>query len=531
MVFRSSVALFALAFGACACASAAPGDDWPCWGGGPGRNMVSAQRGLVGTFGAGLDGNSGGINVAALRNIRWVAALGGQTYTSPVVAGGKVYIGTSDRGWGGALLCLEERTGRLLWRLRVPKSRHRFSGSNFDDFAAGLCSTPTVEGGRVYLVTNRAEVLCLDANGLADGNQRPFLDEQGCLADPNAEAGAPHRAGEADILWRRDMTTLPCAPHDAAAGSVLVHAGVLYAATGNGIHRRVNAPVPMPDAPSLVAIDQATGAVLAEDGEKIGRRMFHGQWSSPSLGVAGGRTLIFYGGGDGVCYAFEAMKRHGRDAGDAGDKREVAKLKKVWQFDCNGAELRQPGGADADYWDGDASRRGPRDAYVGPSEIIGTPVFSGGRVYATVGRDPVHGPSAGVLQCIDASLSGDITAKGAAWTYRGISRSMSTVAVAGGLVYAADIAGDVHCIDAGSGKAVWVHRTKEPIWGSPMVADGRVYVGTQERHLWALAAGRKLQVLSCTRLDRPISSTPVAANGTLYVASHRRLWAVGREDP
>ena len=75
--------------------------------------------------------------------------------------------------------------------------------------------------------------------------------------------------------------------------------------------------MPLPDAPSLIALDARTGRLLACDGERIGRplgkgparRLFHGQWSSPTLGRVDGRDLIIYGGGDGVCYAFEPADR------------------------------------------------------------------------------------------------------------------------------------------------------------------------------------------------------------------------------
>ena len=46
---------------------------------------------------------------------------------------------------------------------------------------------------------------------------------------------------------------------------------------------------------------------MAEDDEKIGTRLFKGQWSSPSLCRVGDKTLIIYGGGDGLCYAFEPV--------------------------------------------------------------------------------------------------------------------------------------------------------------------------------------------------------------------------------
>ncbi len=98
--------------------SLAQGSDQLQWGQAWSRNMVSAERNLPEAF----DPRTG-------RNIKWVANLGTETHSTPVVARGRVYIGTNNgeprdprhQGDRGVLLCLDERDGRLLWQLVVPK--------------------------------------------------------------------------------------------------------------------------------------------------------------------------------------------------------------------------------------------------------------------------------------------------------------------------------------------------------------------------------------------------------------------------
>ena len=79
---------------------------------------------------------------------------------------------------------------------------------------------------------------------------------------------------------------------------------------------------------------------------------------------------------------------------------------------------------------------------------------------------------------------------GLVWSYDEIGSSVSTVAIADGLVYAAGFDGRLHCLDAETGKCYWVHEAGGPIWGSPLVADGKVYLGTGKSTLWVLAAGQ-----------------------------------------
>jgi outer membrane protein assembly factor BamB len=58
-----------------------------------------------------------------------------------------------------------------------------------------------------------------------------------------------------------------------------------------------------------------------------------------------------------------------------------------------------------------------------------------------------------------------------------------------------------------------------------MVADGKIYLGTK-KGLLVLSAGKNAKLLANIHLGTPAYSTPVAANGVLYVTSQRYLWAV-----
>ncbi|HVS38954.1 MAG TPA: PQQ-binding-like beta-propeller repeat protein, partial [Gemmataceae bacterium] len=337
----------------------------------------------------------------------------------------------------------------------------------------------------------------------------------------------PATTGPADakVIWRYDLINeLRVSPHDSASCNVLIHGDVLYVGTSNGVdkthERMVN-----PDAPALVALDKHTGRLLATENEKICTRTFHCQWSPPSLGKVGDKTLIFFGGSDGVCYAFEAL--------DSIPDKPVH-LKKVWSYDCNPPSYKFRNGKPIHYTDGDKRKRlspNKNDGlYVGPSEIIATPVFYKDRVYVAIGEDPMHGRGRGMLHCIDATKTGDITETGRIWSYDGLDRTISSATIAGGLLYIPDIAGRIHCLDAETGKVQWVHETGEEAWGSILAADDKLYFGTK-MEFFVMAAGKEPKVLSHVHLGSTVYTTPIAANGVLYVASQQYLWAVqGRRD-
>ena len=514
--------------------------DWPQWGGGPYRNLVSRESGLPASFHPGRKKRDRmGFDPDTTKNVRWMVRLGSENYSCPVVAGGRVFIGTNDEDLdddrfqstrGGVLMCLDEKTGSLIWRLVVPRleiDRSKVS-EDFDDMNLGVCSTATVDGDRVYLVTNRCEVVCLDVAGMADGNAGPFTDEA-TFSVPEGAAAVELGARDADILWRFDMIRdLPVFPHDAANCSILVVGDHLYVGTANGVY---DGKVVLPTAASLIVLDKRSGTLLARDDGRISANVLHGQWSSPTLADVKGRTLVVFGGGDGLCHGFEALPSKaaaGQPATPGPKLLSPAILRENWSFDCNPPGYRERGGVKIDYWA--LVRGGPRtlDAdgmLVSPNEVIGSPVVMGNRVYVGIGQDPVHGPGRGALSCIAIDGKGDITNSGRVWQYTGIGRSLSTVAVADGLVYAAEYAGEVHCLDAATGRLHWVHDTREEIWSSTFVADGKVWIGTR-KSLIVLAAGLEKKVLADIKLGTPVWSIPCAANKTLFVASQKNLWAV-----
>ena len=176
----------------------------------------------------------------------------------------------------------------------------------------------------------------------------------------------------------------------------------------------------------------------------------------------GGKTLIFLGGGDGWCYAFEAVAK-------AADK--PVPLVTVWSYDANPPNYRYRDGKPIPYYAGDKRKPDSPNkndgSYLGPSQIIATPVFYRDRVYVAIGQDPSHGRGRGLLHCIDATKTGDITHSGRIWTYDGLDRTIATVAVADGLVYLVNVAGRLHCVDADTGKPYWVYDTKAEAWAAP----------------------------------------------------------------
>lgn len=487
-----------------------PADDWPLWGRDSSRNMVSPEKGIPEDFNVGeFRNNSEEVDLSTTQNIKWVAKLGSQSYGNVTVSNGKIFIGTNNevprdpkhKGDRGVMMCFDEKTGAFLWQLVVPKLE---TGRENDWEYLGICSSPSIDGDRVYVVTNRCEVVCLDVNGLSNGNDGPYKNEAVYMAEPGNPPIEPGKT-DADIIWRFDMRKkLNVFPHNITSSSVLPAGERLYVTTSNGQDLN-HSNLPSPHAPCIIALDKHSGELIGMEASGISRRVMHCNWSSPSFGEVNGRDMVFFGAGDGYCYGFDPVPAKNDD--------DTSVLKELWRFDCVPNAYKT-----AKYLDPE-----------GPSEIIATPVFYKNRVYVSIGQDPEHGDGDGHLVCIDASKNGGITGSGAVWSYKKITRSLSTASIVDDLIFVSDYAGMIHCLNADTGEAYWVHDTLSHIWGSTLVVDGKVYIGNEDGYLIVLAADKTEKVLNEIDMGAPIYSTPVVANGVLYVSTQTHLYAIGKK--
>lgn len=464
------------------------------WGEKHSRNMISSEKGLPDNF-----------NIETGENIKWIADIGSHGYATPIVAGGKVLIGANNaaqyderhEGDRGTLLCFNEKDGSLCWQLTVP----RIEGDRHNDWPmVGICSPSTVQGNRVYILTNRSEILCLDLNGQTDGNDGTFQGENWYVA-PNGEFSYAITSTDADILWSYDMRQqLGMCPHDSPHASILLDGNFLYLNTCNGVDYRHLESACL-KAPSLIVLDKKTGKLMAQDNENFAERIFHSSWSSPSMGTVNGQKLVFFAGGDGIMYAFEALSK-------TNNTDEVKKLKKVWELDC----------------DPDAPKENIHDYLknreVSPSNFMGMPVFYKNRIYVTVGGDIWWGKQEAWLKCINAETGKEI------WSSPLEKHSASTPAISKGLVYVTDCGKNLHCIDAETGESYWKHKLAKDSWSSALVADNKIYVGSRGSDFWILKESKELEVLSSAKLDSPIHSTPFVANGVLYISTMNKLYAI-----
>ncbi len=360
-----------------AAADAKVSHDWPLFGGTIQRNMVNLIEKNVPTD----------WDVKTGKNVKWVAALGSKAYGGPIIVGGKVFIGTNNarprnprdtapdpddpqKRIGvdkGIVMCFNEADGKFLWQAvhdKLPAGRVN------DWPGEGICSSPCVEGNRLWYVSNRCEVICADVNGYQKGKTQPT----------HPAYTSPTDAG---VLWRYDMMAkLGVFPHNLAVCSPLIVGNTLFVITSNGVDEE-HIKIPKPDAPSFIALNKNTGEKLWDSNlptkqllapganleylKNTGRVLMHGQWSNPVYAEVDGTAEIIFPGGDGWLRAYDPK------TGTV-----------IWEFDANPKDsIYKLGG------------QGTR------SDFVACPAVHDNRLYIGVGQDPEHDAGVGHFWCID----------------------------------------------------------------------------------------------------------------------------------
>ena len=478
--------------------------DWPMWGRTPDRNMFTPEKNPPTDW----DFDSG-------KNIKWKAHVGSKTYGNPVVVGGLVFVGSNNEAHydkniladGGNELCFRESDGKFLWQHYNAK----LAAGRVNDWPQeGLCATTLAEGDRIWYATNRCEVVCYDIEPLRSGQGQP------------------------KEVWKYDMMgQLGVFPHNMTASSAAAHGDLIYIITGNGVDD-THKNVPAPRAPSIVCFNKNTGKVVWT-ANPVGPNVLHGQWASVAIATVNGKTQVIAPLGDGWVYSFDAQ------TGDI-----------IWKFDSNLKNTIYP---------------------TTRNELIATPVIWENRMYLASGQDPEHGEGPGHLWCVDITRTGDVSLElddrpkpkvgeeliGPAGTRPGkpnpnsavvwhfqkedfnkdgkiqgkerMNRTISSVAIdpATGLMFAPDFSGFVRCFDARTGKPHWVYDMEAAIWGSPLIADGKVYVGDEDGDVTIFECADKLKEIATHNSGSPSYCSPVFANGTLYVMNREYLYAISEK--
>jgi outer membrane protein assembly factor BamB len=348
-------------------------------------------------------------------------------------------------------------------------------------------SSPIVYRGRVYLTT-----------AVTDDDRRP---------KSLRAIGVDARSGE--IVWDHEVF----APDsDAPKHSKNTHASSTPIADGDHLY---------------VHFGPLGTACLTLDGEVLWRQEgidyppVHGNGSSP---VLAGDKLIFNcdGGRDPFVVALH------RSTGEVAWKapRETSAAKKFsfstpLVLEDGGRELVvSPGSGAVIAYDAASGEEVWRVDYGQGYSVVPRPVLGEGLLYVSSGFD-----SASVF-AVRTGGRGDVTDTHVAWkASRGAPKTPSMLLVGGELYFVADN-GIATCVDARTGQQHWQERIGGNVSASPVYADGRIYITTEDGRTIVIAASREFEKLAENDLGERTLASAAISGKALFIRTASNLYCI-----
>ncbi|ANM31292.1 hypothetical protein ABI59_19505 [Acidobacteria bacterium Mor1] len=456
--------------------------DWNQWRG-PQRNGVSPESGIPGSWTPGPGGNGNVVwRQATDVNRTSETSSGARDSGSVVVVGTRTaeprvfFMHSMTARQTSRMIALDDRNGGFLWDYVTQV----YGGNGFS-----ICpnhqgaSTPYVDlaGRRIYYGTKEGRLQALDFDGNLVWRRLTQGNTPG--EDPNAFGVTIHNCGNGSPLLRD--------------GRLIFHLSAHYGEPENR--------------PKVVALNPDTGGTLWTYAPTYRRGLLHGSWSIPVDGVSSdGVPRVYFQLADGAVRGIRASTGvedwyHEDDSG----------------FDRTKSANSHPDGIGSE---GVAS---PVYNPAGPFEV------AGGAIYVSAGEDPSHPRNTpvgtGRIWKLDARTGQEI------WHYpssnNDLGNVIAAVAISGYRLYVGDTLGYLHCVDIRTGQRLWRQLLGGgEIWASATVADGKVYIGTQDGDFFILADSDTFTVLDEDNVGAAIASSVAVAGGAFYVKSDDYVWKV-----
>jgi outer membrane protein assembly factor BamB len=355
-------------------------------------------------------------------------------------------------------------------------------------------STPIIWGDRIFLNVaegSRVWLWCVDrSNGsvlwkreIADGNRQ--IRKQN-MSSPSPVTDGTHvwiMTGtgvlkafdfEGKERWTRDIQADygPFGQLYGYGSSPLLFEGSLYVQVLHGSHTA--------DPSYLLRLDKLTGKTLWRiERTSRARQESPDAYTTPTIVRDGTRAMLVVSGADVVT---------GHDPATGAE---------IWR-----AEGLNPTGD-------------------GIFRIIASPLAYDGIVYAPTRERP--------MLAVRASGSGDVTRSHVLWRFMN-GPDVPTPVTDGTYLYVVNDRGIMWCLDAKDGAPVYERQRLRPstYTGSPVLADGKIYVTNEDGLTSVVRAGPKFEVLAENDLDEYTLSSPAISGGQIFIRTDKALYAIGQ---
>lgn len=233
----------------------------------------------------------------------------------------------------------------------------------------------------------------------------------------------------------------------------------------------------------FIGFDKRNGQAVWFQGTRV--LPFDTTYSAPVFTTIDGQAAMIFGSGDGGLHAFQPQTG-----------------KKIWSYEIS-------------------PKRG----------INTTPLVMDGRVYCGHSEEnpltnPDDSPTMGALLAVDLKTGKEI------WRHNQWFVGKAAPLAVKGRLYGAENGGNLRIVDAKTGKLVTTFRLGGPMHGSPIYADGKIYIGTTNGRWWVLEpTSSGVKVLDRQRLrNGAMYGSPIVSHGRIYIPTVASMYCIGLKD-
>lgn len=290
--------------------------------------------------------------------------------------------------------------------------------------------------------------------------------------------------GEGKVLWERSLAEdfgLVTTHGGRTVSPVIEGNNVIVSGITTGWGNQARA------AHRFMAFDKATGETVWVS--TPGGRPFDTTYSPPIATVINGTRLLIAGGGDGTIHAIKAH---------TGEP--------VWKYTI--------------------SKRGLNTGVV----VKGTTAI------VSHSEENFETSDMGLMAAIDATAKGDITKDQVKWSLKGFQGGFSSPVIDGDRLYQIDNGSNLFAFDVNTGKQLWMQNLGTIQKASPVLADGKLYVGTENGKFFILKPGPdKCEIIDEDQLGiteagpEQIIASVAISHGRIYMVSDQNLYCIGKK--
>jgi outer membrane protein assembly factor BamB len=259
-------------------------------------------------------------------------------------------------------------------------------------------------------------------------------------------------------------------------GDLVIISGVTFqwGQHGRGAHR-------------FIAFDKRTGETIWVSAP--GGRPYDTTYAAPIIVNVNGTRLLIQGASDGVVYAIKPQ---------TGEP--------VWKYEI--------------------SKRGLNTGAVVYNNVA----------ILTHSEENLNSSEMGMMTAVDATAKGEIKKEQVKWTTLGWQGGFSSPVLDGSRLYQIDNSANIAAFDANTGKQLWLKNLGTIQKASPVLADGKLYVGTENGKFFILkpsASGCDILSevqLGTETLPEAIIGSVAVSNGRVYIVSDAGLYCIGKKN-